>query len=221
MEMMAAMFASTAAAGTLATSATIGAAVTGTGAGVAGLGASTAAGSLAATIGAGGSTLGAGGLLASAGFGVGDLISGAFTGISALSDIQSGRAEAAQLKALSELQGVQATQEELQGRKDALNATMQLNDVLSSNLAASFGSGLKSSGSVAQASEDATKDADFAIDLTRDAAKARAMAKKGQAAITKAKAGSAKRKGVTDAVGKVVGFGKRVIEREGGLFDID
>lgn len=160
-----------------------------------------------------GAASGLGGFLSGLSLSTGDLISGALTGISAIGDISAGNAEAEALELEASLKGLQAEQETLQGRKDALDATIQLNDVLSSNLAGGFGAGLRSSGSVSQASVNAKQEADFTRDLVRSTAKIRAMSKGIEANVDRKRAANARSGGVMKAVGRVAGFAQRVNDR--------
>lgn len=200
-----AMFASSMAGATAAAGATT-AATMGAGS-LTGVAAAKSAGILAASGGAGG----LGGIVA--GLSAGDLISGALTGISALGEIGAGQAEADALELEARLTGIQATEEELQGRQDVLEANMLLNDQLSTNLANTYGAGLRSSGSAAQASEDALAEANFSNDLTMLGAKNRAAAKQIESSVKSRRADMAKARGYGRAFSRVADYGKRYIDR--------
>ena len=154
-----------------------------------------------------------------AGIGIGNLISGGLTGLSALSMFRAGQSAEQELMQSAALSEIQASQDLLEGRRQSLEITDNLIETMERNRVAGFASGLQSSGSVAQASQDAMREANLSRDLTQSNAQIRAAGRRAQGAVTRSRASNAFQRGVTGAIGTVGNQAARNYRRTGNLFD--
>lgn len=146
----------------------------------------------------------AGGFAASEGLlSAGALISGTFTGVSALATIGSANLQAAALEEEALFSDFNARAELLAGKAEAVEELKALNEVVSQNIVSGFASGLRGSGNVAQASLDAIAEGEFQLDLTRDAAAVRSAGNKAQGRASKTSASATRTSGVVTAAGTV------------------
>jgi hypothetical protein len=134
----------------------------------------------------------------------GSIISGTFTGVSALATIGAANLQATALESEALFEEFNAKQDLLEGRRASVEGLKELNATIASNIVSGFASGLRGSGNVAQASLDAIAESEFQLDLTRDAAFIRAGSRTAQAAANRSEAGATRVAGVASAAGTVV-----------------
>ena len=146
----------------------------------------------------------AGGFAASEGLlAAGEIISGTFTGVSALASIGSANLQATALESEALFEEFNAKQDLLEGRRQGLEITKELNATIASNIVSGFASGLRGSGNVVRASLDAIAESEFQLDLTREGALIRAGSRTAQAAATRREAGATRVAGLATAGGIV------------------
>ena len=168
-------------------------------------GAPVAGGLIGPTLASGAFFSGGGGLLAS--LSTFELISGAFSGFSALSSVVQGNLQSDQLEIQARQQGLAVQSELLAGREAVLRLQMDLTKTLAANRVAAAASGLatgfRGQGSVQTAEEAAIDKSQFEQDLTREGAEVKAASKRLSREALVINAKGAKREGLFDAVGTI------------------
>lgn len=147
------------------------------------------------------------------GLSTGDLISGAFTGFSALSDIQSGEFAAASQESQALFSDFEAKQEVLKGREEAVRISQAATETLESNLVATLASGITGEGSAKAAQEAIITQAGFETDITREGAAISAGARRTRAQQLRVEAGASRATGIGKAAGRVGQFALRRTRR--------
>lgn len=167
------------------------------------LAATIAAGSVGAASIAGGTAglLGAGGV-----FSVGDLLSGAFSAFSAISDIAAGQAAGVAGEEAALFEEFGAKQEILKGRKEALAILEAEQDALEQNIVSTAAAGLTGQGSPAAAQRAIIGKAAFETGITRTSATISAEARKAKGRQQTIDAAAAVTGGFGAAAGEVAGF---------------
>ena len=160
----------------------------------------------AGTAGTAGAGLGVGGFLKTA-FAIGTTVVGGLAEMAAAND----RAEA--FEADAEMEDFNARQEQLTGKIEAANALEALNENLAQITVAGFGAGLRSSGSVQSAREDAIEAGERNVDTARDNAEIAAGARRANARQRRMDASASRRAGMFGALRHGMNFASRFVAR--------
>lgn len=166
------------------------------------------------------SALGTGAVLGSAGIsglGVGAAAASAFSFsnilsfASGISSLAGGFLQGQQLEAQSELEGLRAQNELINGQRDVVAQKEQLISDLASFNARRAGAGVSTAtGSPAAAKRAAIEDQEFQTDITRGGARIRAATRRTTASSLSSQAGGARLSGIASAAA----LGAKVIDRE-------
>lgn len=146
---------------------------------------------------------------AATGFSATSLLSAGATIVGGLASLASGSGQAAALNAGADQEMIKASQDELEGRQNAVNAFRQMNEEMSAGLVGSAASGLSSSGSTIVAMEEAQKIGERNASAARDIGSANAAARRQSAFQMRQEAKGAKLGGVLGAVGGALQYGLR------------
>jgi len=112
---------------------------------------------------------------------LGGVLSTGFSVFSGLASIAAGNQQASGLKAQQQDMDMQAKQELLSGREDALKALKSLNQTLASQTVAGYASGVTGVGSASVAKDQAIREGEYQISIARDNAEMRSASRRSQA----------------------------------------
>lgn len=132
------------------------------------------------------------------------LLSTGFSVFSGLASIASGNQQASAYKAMQADQEIQAKQEILSGREDALKALKALNRDLAQQTVAGYASGITGAGSAGAAKDAAIREGEYQVSIARENADMRAAQRRSQARQYGMEAKAARTSGFMDA-GDAVG----------------